>query len=154
GCLPEGITAGPDGNLWFTERFTDKIGMINPTTHAITDFAGLTANCAPYGITAGPDGNLWFAESDPDQIGQAVLPNMPPAANNFAVTLTTANINIAVLAHASDPDGDHLTVTAVTQGQDGTVRINPDGTVTYTLTRFAAGTDTFTYTVSDGRGGM
>ena len=27
---PEGITAGPDGNLWFVEQLADKIGMINP----------------------------------------------------------------------------------------------------------------------------
>ena len=32
-----GITAGPDGNLWFTSRLgTDGIGMINPTTDAIS----------------------------------------------------------------------------------------------------------------------
>ena len=34
-----GITAGPDGNLWFAEYSSNKIGMINPTTHAITEFA-------------------------------------------------------------------------------------------------------------------
>ena len=36
---PHGITAGPDGNLWFTEWAANKIGTINPTTHAITEFA-------------------------------------------------------------------------------------------------------------------
>ena len=39
---PSAITAGPDGNLWFTETGAedrDMIGMINPTTHAITEFA-------------------------------------------------------------------------------------------------------------------
>ena len=35
---PSRITAGPDGNLWFTEYQGNKIGMINPTTHAITEF--------------------------------------------------------------------------------------------------------------------
>ena len=57
-----GITAGPDGNLWFTEHDADKIGMINPTTHAITEFPVPTANADPNGISAGPDGNLWFTE--------------------------------------------------------------------------------------------
>ncbi len=38
--IPIGITAGPDGNLWFTEHGVNKIGEINPTTHAITEFAG------------------------------------------------------------------------------------------------------------------
>ena len=38
--------------------------MINPATHAITEFAIPTANASPRGITAGPDGNLWFTEMD------------------------------------------------------------------------------------------
>src|SRR5450755_2804878 len=63
GAGPVGITAGPDGNLWFTENNHDKIGRITPLG-VVTEFnAGITAGAQPYGITAGPDGNLWFAES-------------------------------------------------------------------------------------------
>ena len=29
--VPDGITAGPDGNLWFTEQTGNKIGRISPT---------------------------------------------------------------------------------------------------------------------------
>ena len=36
--------------------------MINPTTHAITEFPVPTPTADPIGITAGPDGNLWFTE--------------------------------------------------------------------------------------------
>src|SRR5262245_20144580 len=63
-AIPNSITAGPDGNLWFTEYTTGNIGigMINPATHAITDFPIPSANADPRGITAGPDGNLWFTE--------------------------------------------------------------------------------------------
>jgi virginiamycin B lyase len=57
------ITAGPDGNLWFTELGTSvgngKIGRIT-TGGVITEFGGSLLN--PIGITAGPDGNLWFTE--------------------------------------------------------------------------------------------
>src|SRR6266571_3643622 len=60
-ATPNGITAGPDGNLWFTE--SDKIGRITPGG-TITVFALPTANSQPFGIAAGPDGNLWFTESD------------------------------------------------------------------------------------------
>ena len=60
---PEGITAGPDGNVWFTEQYAGKIGMINLATYAITEFA-MPSSSNPTGITAGPDGNLWFTETE------------------------------------------------------------------------------------------
>ena len=34
---PEGITAGPDGNLWFTQPDVDQIGRITPAG-AVTEF--------------------------------------------------------------------------------------------------------------------
>jgi hypothetical protein len=49
-------------------------------------------------------------------------------------------------------DGDTLTVVAVTQGSHGTVNLN-GGVVTYTPNSMFTGTDSFTYTVSDGNGG-
>ena len=67
---PPRITAGPDGNLWFTERGANQIGRITPDGE-VTEFAVPTAY-GGWGITAGPDGNLWFTE-DPwtvHQIGQ------------------------------------------------------------------------------------
>jgi len=30
GSAPVGITAGPDGNLWFTEFYGNKIGVLRP----------------------------------------------------------------------------------------------------------------------------
>jgi hypothetical protein len=62
-------------------------------------------------------------------------------------------VSVAALANDSDIDGDPLTVASVTQGANGTVVINGDGTVSYTSNVGFSGTDTFTYTVSDGNGG-
>jgi len=56
-----GITAGPDGNIWFTEYSGSRIGRITPTG-VVTEFK-LSALQYPTSITAGPDGNLWFIES-------------------------------------------------------------------------------------------
>ena len=64
-----GITAGPDGALWFTEYTSNQIGRIT-TAGAITEYAVPTANAEPYGITAGPDGALWFTEMSSGQIGR------------------------------------------------------------------------------------
>ena len=54
------------------------------------------------------------------------------------------------LANDTDVEGDTLTIQSVTQGVNGTVVDNGDGTVTYTPAADWNGVDTFTYTVSDG----
>src|SRR5207244_11948852 len=57
---PWNITAGPDGNLWFTEHLSTRIGRITPDG-VITQFGtGIFGGAFSRGITAGPDGNLWF----------------------------------------------------------------------------------------------
>ena len=48
------------------------------------------------------------------------------------------------------PDRDDLTIVGVTDGQNGTVTVNPDNTVTYTPDPDFSGSDTFTYTISNG----
>jgi hypothetical protein len=71
----------------------------------------------------------------------------------MAMTTKSKAVRIAVLANDSDPDGDRLTVISATAPARGMVVINADGTVTYTPSARFDGTDTFGYTVSDGRGG-
>ncbi len=46
GANPHGITAGPDGNLWFTEETGNRIGRITPLG-VVTEFsAGISAGVA------------------------------------------------------------------------------------------------------------
>ncbi|MFI4989718.1 MAG: hypothetical protein ACHQHO_02220 [Solirubrobacterales bacterium] len=61
GTSLEGITAGPDGNMWFAQRFGSKIGKITPTGSVTTYPIG--SETLPEQITTGSDGNLWFSES-------------------------------------------------------------------------------------------
>lgn len=82
---PRGITAGPDGNVWFTEYVGNKIGRISPTG-AVTEFALATLDSYPMGITTGSDGNLWFVEnrcladcSFADSSGVEVVGRITPA---------------------------------------------------------------------------
>jgi len=65
--LPRGITAGPDGNLWFAE--SNNIGRITPNG-SITEFPTPTKSSGPWSITTGPDSNLWFTEEAGNQIGR------------------------------------------------------------------------------------
>ena len=55
----QGITTGPDGNLWFTKTGANKIARMT-TAGVVTEFTVPTPVSEPFGITAGPDGNLWF----------------------------------------------------------------------------------------------
>jgi streptogramin lyase len=55
---PEGITTGPDGNLWFTNYGNNSIGRIT-TAGQVTVFTGAGID-GPEQITAGPEGALWF----------------------------------------------------------------------------------------------
>jgi VCBS repeat-containing protein len=51
---------------------------------------------------------------------------------------------------ASDPDGDPLTSTLVTNATHGTVTLNADGSFNYAPDAGYVGDDTFTYSVTDG----
>lgn len=68
-AAPKGITAGIDGNIWFTESAGNKVGRIS-TSGQIAEFALPTPAAAPNAITPGADGNLWFTETSADRIGK------------------------------------------------------------------------------------
>lgn len=79
--------------------------------------------------------------------------NDPPLAVTDTVTGTEDTpLVIAVLANDVDPDGNPLTVLEVSTptANGGAVSINADGTLTYLPVANFNGSDTFTYTVSDG----
>ena len=67
---PVNITAGPDGNLWFTQVYTNQIGKIT-RRGSLTEYTiSHHADSWPEDITAGPDGNLWFTQIYGNQIGK------------------------------------------------------------------------------------
>ncbi len=77
--------------------------------------------------------------------------NKAPAAVDDVLILdwgTTATID--VLENDSDPDKDSLSVTGFTQGANGKVSDRSDGKLAYMADAGFSGTDSFTYTVSDG----
>lgn len=85
--------------------------------------------------------------------------NRPPVAgpNTLGTSRNTSAIALAakLLRSASDPDSDPLSVSAVaaTSTQGGTVSLAA-GSITYIPPTNYVGTDSFTYTISDGRGGF
>ena len=117
---PNGITAGSDGNMWFTRDTTDlpngvtKVSRIlTASPNTITEFA-LTDGSNPEGITSGPDGNLWFVESF--NSGTPRIGRMDPRAVDPATTLT--EFTAGLTNHAS-PDG-------IASGCDGNLWFTED----------------------------
>jgi VCBS repeat-containing protein len=84
-----------------------------------------------------------------------ITPGKLPTANDDNVTAQedTPIVMIDVLKNDTDPDNDRLMVVKATQGSNGSVTINTDGTLTYAPNRNFSGNDTFTYTISDGKDG-
>jgi large repetitive protein len=76
----------------------------------------------------------------------------PVAQNDSASTDEEASITIPVLANDSDSDGDALSIQSATQPANGSV-VNNGTSVTYTPSSEFNGSDSFTYTISDGHGG-
>lgn len=104
-------------------------------------------------ITAHYIGDTTFEESTSDSLTETVANNPPVAAADAVTTTDSAAVLIRVLGNDSDPDYDDLTITGVTTPTNGTASFTADR-VTYTPNPGFLGDDTFTYTVSDGNGGM
>jgi streptogramin lyase len=112
---PYGITAGPDGALWFTNNHGNSIGRIT-TSGKVTTYTG-TGIDGPEGITAGPDGALWFTNFSNNSIGRIT---------------TSGTVTNYTGTGIDEPDG-------ITAGPDGALwftngdsigRITTSGTVT------------------------
>jgi len=62
---PSGITIGPDGNMWFADINSGKVGKIT-LNGIVTEYD--IDSMQTVGIVSGPDGNLWVTEHSNDFI--------------------------------------------------------------------------------------
>ena len=106
---------------------------------------------SPGGAIAAPTNFTWSGAGSGGS-GGGTTNHAPTAAGDSVFVLAGQSIAINVLGNDTDPDGDRLTVSNVTQAANGSTRLNADGTVTYTPRADFAGSDSFSYMVSDGRG--
>ena len=106
----QGLAAGPDGNMWFTQSrcaYCDPnapgqkpnegatIGKITPQG-TITEYTLPDYHAGPRDITAGPDGKMWFTEYVGNKIGRiatngTVTEFALPVANSFPMGITTGS---------------------------------------------------------------
>lgn|GEM_PF-1470904 len=116
-----GITAGPDGAVWFVETGANKIGRISeegqiteypvPTPHAIDGEQGF--------IAVGPDGALWFNEDLAKKLGRITM-------DGQITEYELPNEVWPLRAFVAAPDG---TLWATSQGINGIVKLSLDGQV-------------------------
>jgi virginiamycin B lyase len=114
-----GITAGPDGNLWFTEETHNAVGRITPGA-VITEFTAGFPTGSPRGIVTGPDGNLWVAMAGGD--GAIARVTKAGEVTEFPVPTAGDPNDIAV-----GPDNN---LWYVDSGAHLIGRITPNGSVT------------------------
>ena len=126
------VVINPDGSLTYTPS-ANFFGS-DTITYSISDGNGGTAT-ATVAVTV------------------ASVNDNPVALNDAASTSEDTPVSVAVLANDTDADGDVLTVTAAS-ASNGTVVINPDGTLLYTPVGNFNGTDIISYMISDGNGGV
>lgn len=115
--------------------------------YAYSDNAGTFPGLSPGGS------NYWV-----DVVFDAGPNSVPVAGDDSGLTISrngTLTISIAtLLANDTDANGDAMTISAVGNALNGTVTLNKqNGTIIFTPAANYSGPASFSYTVSDGRGG-
>lgn len=66
---PTALTTGPDGAIWVTENFPDRIARLDTVSGALNEYALPAPGLNPLGIATGADNNIWFSESTGPALG-------------------------------------------------------------------------------------
>ena len=143
---PGAAYGGTNWNL-STLTVTPVTNYTGSFTLTATATATESATGASSSATAGWNVTVASANNAPDAVDNGMA-SAPAVTTNE----DTAVSNINVLGNDKDIDGDALTVTAASS-PNGTVTINPDGTLNFAPTANFNGNTTISYTVSDGHGG-
>ena len=124
---------------------TDEEGGLVYTPDA--DFNG--TDSFTYKVSDGQGG------TDTQTVSVTVTPvNDDPVATPESLTVAEDGSGVVYPAFAgADVDGDPVSISGFTQGTHGSVDTDEEGGLVYTPDADFNGTDSFTYTVSDGQGG-
>lgn len=116
-----GPTVGPDGAIWFSDRFESFIGRIPATGDRVLRRYPLPPRSRPTAITTGPDGALWFVDEERGLIGR-----LTPAGALRFFSLPRSDSRPAGIA--AGPDGA-LWFTESGPNADAIGRITLDGKI-------------------------
>lgn len=130
-----------------SEAFTPEPTVVTATPTPIDIATPSQTVTVTVTATVTPDAT---STPDPEPVGNNQVPTV---GNDSATTNEDTSINIQVLQNDSDPDGDALQILAVDPPASGSTTLNSDNTITYVPQLDYSGLDSFTYTISDDRGG-
>jgi virginiamycin B lyase len=90
--VPQSLTVGPDGAIWFADQGGHAIGRIT-TAGVVTNQFSVPNHGYPGPMTTGPDGALWFTEQEPDKIVRVTtagtMTSYPVTANSSPSGIVT-----------------------------------------------------------------
>lgn len=140
----------PEGDTLTVESFSQPAnGTVTSNNNVLTYTPDANYNGGDSFTYTINDGN---GNVDSATVSLTVNPvnDNPVAGDDSASTDEDVSVDVDVLANDSDIDGDTLSVSSVGSAANGTVVNNGDGTVTYTPDPGFFGSDTFSYSVTDG----
>ncbi|QDV25787.1 Ig-like domain-containing protein [Aureliella helgolandensis] len=78
----------------------------------------------------------------------------PVSVDDLVTTSEDTPVTFSVIENDSDVDGDTLSVRSISDGSNGTVTIHANNTLTYSPATGFFGSDQFSYSITDGYGGI
>lgn len=148
-----------DGNFAADPLFVDPVNRdfrLSPLSPAINRGDTDVVVSPPYPMVSGVivdlAGNPRVNSNLVDLGAYEFQNSVPIAVLDTYSTLQNTSLEVAapgVLENDSDPDGDSLTVEVKKSPQFGSLVLNPDGSFLYVPEENFAGSDSFTYTLSD-----
>ncbi len=138
---------------WNANGATVSLASGQSTSVVVSVSSAQSATAGAYGLgfSAADKSDNQYQASAQAQYKVAQQANTAPVAVNDSASVSSgSSVIIAVLSNDSDPEGDTLTVVSVTQGSKGSVTLLADGSVKYTPGKRFKGSDSFSYTISDG----
>jgi VCBS repeat-containing protein len=155
-----GLSTGGDGvNLYNSSGMLQAGVTFGPSPASVPfasfDNAAALNNAAVSQLSAIGVHGAFHALTDANEIGSPGTINnaFPAAGTDGATTEEDTAVTFNVLTNDTDANGDALTVMSFTAPAHGALVNNGNGSFTYTPAPDFNGSDGFTYTITDSRGG-